>query len=123
MSSPNPSAPDVSALPNSPAPVVNPAKDSRLDQLTAEYALLKPQEKATAERLKHLTTAMKTELANLHPGAPEILLTSPHLTAPLQLQAVSSWRLDSTALKREHPTVWVEFAKQSTSWRLAPVAG
>lgn len=120
MTSPSPAA---LAAPEQPqTPVVNPEPNSRLDQLAAEYALLKPQLEELTELVKGLTDGIKRELSTAHPTATDILLTSPHLRAPLQLQAVTSWRLDSKTLKTDQPETWVRYAKQSTAWRLAPLA-
>lgn len=103
-------------------PVVNPTPESRLDQLTAEYALQKPKADAATERLKELTDSIKAELATLLPdGATSILLTSPHLLKPLRLEAVESWRFDAKTCKTEDPHAYVRFAKKSTTWRLAAV--
>lgn len=123
-SPPSPSAPAASAPPPpSPAPTVRPEPESRLEQLTARYDRAKAEEKAAKQAAEEITSAIKAELARLHPGATEVLLSSPFLAAPLQLQAVTSWRFDSTRCKAEHPEVYAAFAKQSTSWRLAPLAG
>lgn len=103
--------------------VVRPETDSRLDQLAAEYAALEPLAKQYAARLKEITDGIKAELATAAPGETEVLLASTYLAKPLQLQAVESWRLDSKALKAAQPQTWVTYAKKSTSWRLAPVAG
>lgn len=118
---PSPAEPDASAPP--PVPMVRPEPDSRLDQLTARYDQAKAQEKAAKAAADEVTTAIKAELARLHPGVREVLLTSPHLTAPLQLQAVSRWTFDSKGCKATHPQIYAAFAKQSTSWRLTPLAG
>ena len=103
----------------SPVPIVNPDPQSRLDALAARYAALKPQADALTEQLKTVTDAIKTELTTLHPQATSLLLTSPHLGAPLSLSAVESWRLDTRKLKAEQPELYVTYARKSTSWRLA----
>lgn len=126
MTHPSPSAPAASAPPPPllpPPPTVRPEPESRLDQLTARYDQAKAAEKAAKAAAEEITTAIKAELARLHPGATEVLLSSPHLAAPLQLQAVTSWRFDTTRCKAEHPQVYAAFAKQSTSWTLRALAG
>ena len=72
--------------------------------------------------LKAITDGIKTELSSAHPDATEVVLSSPHLARPLQLQAVERWTVDSKRLKTEDPTTYVRWARQSTSWRLAPIA-
>jgi hypothetical protein len=104
-------------------PVVRPAPDTRLDQLAAEYASIKPLADEYTARLKTITDGIKTELVALHPDREEILLVGSTVPLPLRLEAVSSWRLDSKTLKKEKPEVWVRFARQSTSWRLSQQKG
>jgi hypothetical protein len=101
-----------------PVPDVRPEPDTRLDQLAAEYAALAPLAKEYNDRLNEIKDGIKAELANAAPGATKVLLTSSYLEKPLQLSARSEWRLDSKRLKAEHPATWVEYAKQTTSWRL-----
>lgn len=110
------------AAPPTPSPtvLVSPTPDSRLDQLAAEYAALKPLADEYAERLKTITDGIKTELTTAAPGSTSVVLNSTYLAKPLRLAAVTSMRFDSTRLKKEHPEVWSMFAKPSTSWRLAP---
>lgn len=105
----------------SAAPVVRPEVGSRLDALAAQYAVLKPKLDELTELLKTVTDAIKTEMAGT--GAETTLLASPHLSNLLRLQLVASWRLDSTRLKKEHPELWVTYAKKSHSWRLDQVPG
>lgn len=103
--------------------MVRPEPESRLDQLTARYDQVKAQEMEAKKEAEEITSAIKAELARLHPGQTEILLSSPHLAAPLQMQAVSSWRFDSTRCKATYPEIYAAFAKQSTSWTLRALAG
>lgn len=103
--------------------MVRPDPESRLDQLTARYDQVKAQEKEAKAAAEEITTAIKAELARLQPGATEVLLSSPHLAAPLQLQAVSRWTFDSRKCKAEHPQIYAAFARQSTSWTLRALAG
>lgn len=108
--------------PSGAEPVVNPTPESRLDQLAAEYALQKPRADAAAERLKELTDSIKAELAQLMPeGATSILLTSPHLLAPLRMKYINGgWSIDSKALKAAVPeSAWKPWSKQSRGhWEL-----
>lgn len=105
------------------APVVRPEPDTRLDQLAAEYAALKPLADEYRARLETIVSGIKTELAQLHPGETEVLLVGSTVPTPLRLQAVTQWRLDTKKLKAEQPNIYVRFAKQSTSWRLDQVKG
>lgn len=105
------------------ATVVKPQPDSRLDQLAAEYAALKPLADEYAARLKAITDGLKRELTTAAPGQTEVLLTSSYLVAPLQLQAVTKWALDTKALKAKDPETYVRWARQSTSWTLRALAG
>lgn len=123
MTSPSPDAPAASAPPPPPQQtVVNPEPESRLDQLAARYATLKPQLTELKEQLEVVTEAIKAELTRAHPTSTDLLLTSPWLTSPLQLQQVTSWRLASTKLKAEQPALWVQYAAPSTSWTLRAVS-
>ncbi len=103
--------------------MVRPEPESRLDQLTARYDLVKAEEKAAKAAAEEITAAIKAELARLHPGATEILLTGPHLAAPLQMQAVERWTFDAKGCKATHPAIYAAFARRSTSWPLRPLAG
>lgn len=123
MTAPNPTALPTQPPPPVPPTTVTPPPDSRLDQLAAEYAALKPLADEYAERLKTITDGIKAELTTAAPGATSIVLSSSYLSRPLRLQAVTRMQFDSTRLKKEHPEVWQLFAKASTSWRLAPTEG
>lgn len=98
--------------------VVNPEPDSRLDQLTAEYAQLLEK----VERFDEIKAAIKMELAKLvTPEATSILLSSPHLAKPLRLKYVpGGWQIDTKAIKAAVPeTVWMPWAKQKQGyWEL-----
>ena len=104
-------------------PVVNPAIDSRLDQLTAEYAHLKPRLEELKEQLDQVTKAIKLELATqlMDAGGESILLTSPHLTRPLRYELVRSWTLDVKTLKTVEPAIYVRYANKRETWKLGPV--
>lgn len=110
---------------NRPAspPVVRPDPDTRLDQLAAEYASLKPLADEYAARLKTIIDGIKAELVALHPDQSEITLIGSTVPDALRLEAVTSWRLDSKTFKKDKPEIWVRYAKQSTSWRLSQMKG
>lgn len=112
----------TTVIPGSPTygtpPILHPMPDSRLDQLAAEFAALAPHVAEVSARLEEIRTAIKAEMATAAPGQPEVLLRSSHLANVLQLKAVTSTRLDSTALKKADPATWDRWAKPSTSWRL-----
>lgn len=101
-----------------PPVTITPEADTRLDQLAAEYAALKPFVDEYVERLEAVKSALKAELQQAAPDATKVTLSSSYLPKPLQLSAVTSWRFDSRKLKTEDPHTWVRYAKQSTSWRL-----
>lgn len=121
MSSPSPSSPSGPAsVPQPPAPaLVRPEPESRLDQLTARLEPAKEKAAQAKAELDELTTAIKTELSRLAPGATEILLHSPHLSRPWQMEQVESFRFDSTRCKTEYPHIYAAFAKKSITWRLS----
>lgn len=105
------------------APVVRPDPDTRLDQLAAEYASLKPLADEYVARLKTIIDGIKAELVALYPEQSEIVLVGSTVPLPLRLEAVTQWRLDTKTLKKDKPEIYVRFAKQSTSWRLCQVKG
>lgn len=123
MSSPNPSSPSEppasAPLQQPPPALVRPEPESRLDQLTARLETAKEKAKQAKAELDELTTAVKTELSRLCPGATEIFLHSPHLQTPWQMVQVDSWRFDSTTCKTQYPELYATFAKKSTTWRLS----
>lgn len=123
MSQPSsPSAPVGSAPPKPPPPVVRPAPESRLEQLTARYDEAKKAEKEKKAEAAEITDAIKAELTRLHPGVPEMLLHSPYLSAPLQLQNVSTVRFDVKSCKEQNPIIYSAYAKFSTQWVLKRIA-
>jgi hypothetical protein len=105
------------------APVtVTPEPDSRLEQLAAQYDLAKAEADKASATLKAITDAIKLELTGAAPeGARSIDLASDHLTVPLRLNYVESWRVDAKKLKVEQPETYVRYATRSGSWRLAAV--
>ena len=104
-------------------PVVRPEPDTRLDQLLAEYATVKPLADEYAARLKAVTDGIKAELIERHPGEREILAVGPAGTSPLRLEAIEQWRLDTKGLKKDKPEIYVRFARKLTSWRLSALKG
>lgn len=104
--------------PPAPPAQVQPQPESRLDQLAAEYATIKPLADEYAKRLREITDAIKYELSQAAPGADKVLLTSTHLPKPLQMSHRVEWRLNTKQLKQEDPATWVRYAYQLESWRL-----
>lgn len=102
-------------------PVVRPPADTRLDQLAAEYASLKPLADEYKARLKTIVDGIKSELVQLHPNQSEILLIGTTTPLPLRVQAVTKWQLDTKALKAENPGLYVAYARRATSWELRQV--
>lgn len=115
---PDPSAP-LTEVPGSP--VVRAEPDSRLEQLVALYDQQDATAKEAEEKLKSTKDAIKAELAELHPTATEVLLVANVLERPLRFYAQTSWRFDSTTLKKRDPATWVRYAYEKTSWYLARV--
>lgn len=117
---------DINALVDSVAPskydAVTAEPDSRLDQLIAARAMLKPQADELAARLKALNDAIKLELIEAAPDSTAIEVRGTSGPA-LRLVHSTSWRLDSTRLKAVDPVTWVRYAKQSGSWTLKAVGG
>lgn len=109
------------ATPVPAVPTITPEPDSRLDQLAAEYAALEPLATEYAARLAAIKNGIKAELATAAPEQQKILLRSSHLAAPLKLEARTSARLDTKALKRELPGVYAHYATASTTWYLVTV--
>lgn len=101
---------------------IQPESGSRLDQLAARYAQLKPAADEATAALKAVTDAIKLELTTAGDGAPKVDLASEHLAKTLRLQHVESWRIDSTKLKAEAPEIYVRYAKKSGAWKLGPVS-
>lgn len=91
---------------------------SRLDDLLAVYAELKPQADEVAARLKAVTDAIKAELMAAAPGATRVDVDHAALPAPLRLSYVESWTLDAKRMKTEAPEVYVAFARKGGSWQL-----
>lgn len=94
---------------------------SELVALRAEYDQADKEAKAAAERLEAVKAKLKSAMAPTEGGTRSAL----HIPGfpPLLLTYSESWRLDSKALKADAPTVWVGYAKQSTSWTLSVAKG
>lgn len=112
---------DAVTAPDVKPATVRPEPDSRLDQLSAQYDLVKAEAEKAAGALKAVTDAIKLELSQLAPDATSVDLDSDHLARPLRLNAVTSWRVDANKLKAEDPETYVRYAKQSTAWTLKQV--
>lgn len=91
---------------------------SRLDDLLATYAQLKPQADETAARLKSVTDAIKVEMMALAPEARRIDVDHAALALPLRLSYVESWTLDTKRLKAEDPATYVKYARKGGKWEL-----
>lgn len=94
---------------------------SRLEDLLATYAHLKPQTDELETRLKSVTDAIKAELAAAVPGAQKIEVAHAALPQPLRLSWVPRWELDTKALKAEDPETYVRYARQGGRWELRGV--
>jgi hypothetical protein len=96
---------------------------SRLDDLLAMYAALKPEADELATRLKTVTDAIKAELSAAVPGAQRVDVAHPALSQPLRLSYVERWELDTRRMKAEAPETYVQFARKSARWELRGVRG
>jgi hypothetical protein len=101
-----------------PVPAVQPAPGSRLDDLLAVYAGLKPQADEISTRLKTVTDAIKSELMTAAPGAQRVDVAHEALAQPLRLSYVETWTLDTKRLKAENPALYVTYARKGGSWQL-----
>lgn len=91
---------------------------SRLDDLLAAYAELKPRADEAATRLKAVTDAIKAELTAAAPGAERIDVAHNALAQPLRLAYVEKWTVDTKALKADDPETYVRYARKGGSWVL-----
>lgn len=98
-------------------PVV-PEAGSRLKQLVATYARLKPELEELTERFEAAKASIKAELAEARPGETSVTLIDPLLDRPLRMTHKTSWRIDSKKLKKELPETYVRYAYQSSTWEL-----
>lgn len=109
-------------MPNEVTPVViEPAPESRLDMLLAQYDLAHAEKAKAEETLKAITDGIKHELATAAPSNPDVRVDSPHLARPLRMTAVTSFRIDTARLKKEQPETYVRYGKESTAWVLKQV--
>lgn len=91
---------------------------SRLDDLLAVYADLKPRADEISSRLKAITDAIKAELVAGSPGAERIDVAHGALAQPLRLSYVESWTLDTKRFKAEQPALYVAYARKGGKWEL-----
>lgn len=91
---------------------------SRLEDLLAVYAQIKPQADELATRLDSVKTAIKAELRAAAPEAQQIDVAHPALPQPLRLSYVESWRLDTKQLKANRPEIYVQYAVKGGKWEL-----
>jgi hypothetical protein len=91
---------------------------SRLEDLLAAYAELKPRADELATRLKSVTDAIKTELMTAAPHSQRIEVGHEALAAPLQLSYVETWTFDAKRFKAEEPAAYVSYARKGGSWTL-----
>lgn len=105
-----------------PAVPIAPVEGSRLRALCAQYDDAKATADAATDRLKTITDGIKTEANALHPDARSLYIDAPGLLMqPLAVAYRESWRLDTTALKAQHPDVYARLARRSGSWRIERV--
>jgi hypothetical protein len=95
---------------------------SRLEDLLATYAHVKPQADEAAARLKTVTDAIKVELMAAVPNAQRIDVAHEALAQPLRLSYVEAWKLDTKALKAEDPETYVRYARKGGSWQLRGIS-
>jgi hypothetical protein len=95
---------------------------SRLEDLLATYAHLKPQADELATRLKSVTDAIKVELTTAVPDAPRIDVAHEVLEQPLRLAFIESWTLDAKRMKAEDPATYVRFARKGGKWQLRGIS-
>lgn len=99
-----------------PAIPVTVESGSRLGDLLAMYAQLKPQADELATRLKGVTDAIKAELTTAVPGA--VTIDVDHEALRLRLNCVERWTLDAKQLKAEDPETYVRYARKDSRWEL-----
>lgn len=94
--------------------------DSRLEQLLAQYELLKPAADEAEARLKSVVDAIKAiAVQEGNDGrTTHISVDAPRLGIALDLSWIQSWRLDAKRMKAEEPVTYVRFAVMNGSWTL-----
>lgn len=101
-----------------PPSVIRPDKDSRLEQLCAQYDDAKIKAEESKERLEAIKNEIKSELALRAPGQHKIDLECQYLRKPLRMVATFVNRFDSKQFKTDHPEMYPQYVKQSAHWRL-----
>jgi hypothetical protein len=97
--------------------VGEPAVETRLGMLRAEYAEAKAAKERADEREAELKAKLKTALAEATGGALRSALHVPGYP-PLLLTYGERWTVDSKALKADLPMVYAQFAKLGGSWAM-----
>jgi hypothetical protein len=96
-----------------PTPVVAAERESRLEQLAAQYDTVWEQHAELDARLTALKDAIKLELQTRHPDAEEVVLTSPFLSAPLRMKRGMHLSIKLTDLREKRPDVYAEFVRET----------
>jgi hypothetical protein len=94
---------------------------SRLEDLLATYAHLKPQADELAERLDLVKAGIRAELQAQAPNALKIEVAHEALPQALRLSYIESWSLDTKKLKAEDPALYVRYARKGGRWELRGV--
>lgn len=107
-------------------PSLDAVAGSRLDQLSALYAELKPRVDAETKRLKEITDAIKVaammDMARV--GATDAVdIRTPSLHRPLRLSNYERTTVSGKALEAAHPAIYRAFSKTSVVWTLRAVSG
>src|SRR5215472_4061941 len=89
---------------------VVPAQGSRMEELLDQHAAAKAAEAEAKARLKDLTSRIKAELTQAHPGIEVFDIAGSQHRAALTLTWVGTVRLDMGQFKRDHPRLYVEYA-------------
>lgn len=98
--------------------VVTAEPGSRLEELLASYEPLKAAAEEAAGRFKAVTDAIKAELPDARPGAPELTLTGAPGMPALSLTWKRPWKFDTGQFKKDHPLLYVTYASQGGHWEL-----
>lgn len=97
---------------------VEPERDSRLEQLLAQYDAVKSAAEEAKKRFEDLKAEIKNELSFAAPGQQKVRVESTYLNQSLQMICRGAWKLDSRSLKAEEPDVWVRYAERKFTWYL-----
>lgn len=110
-----------------PTPTVVPAPDSRLGQLLAEFAELKPTFDAAEKRMKELKDGIKYEVhqAVMQPDGtvPELINIDATDVPPFELAWVPKRELDVSRIKKERPDIYAFFLASKGAWYLRKAKG